>query len=840
PVLSTNDRAAMIQVYGAGPGANNIVTNTQDSGPGSLRAALYYAYDHPGTTIQFNIPQTDPGYSNNVFNILPTDAFPSLIKGTTLDATTEPVANNLLGPQILLNGALSRPPSVYSSGLMLKGTNCTVRGLTINNFLNFGILITGANASNNVVTGCYLGVDPTGTSPVTNGLPPLQIEAGATYNTVGGNTPAKRNIISGSAYQGLVIRDSGTTGNTIKGNYIGLNAAGTTALPNAWSGIEIYNAATSNTIGGTNAGEGNTISGNGNYGIAFSQSGVNGNAVLGNYIGLNPAGTAALPNTFAGIGIYGGASSNLIGGFAAGARNVIAGNLNDGIVVSDPATMGNQIIGNYIGVNPSGSSALPNVWSGIDIYNGSTANQVISNLVSGNGNFGVLVRGNFNSIWGNYVGVDATGTTALGNGYAGVSFYTPSLSNTLGGVTANMRNVIAGNKGQGVFFYSSPVTGNQVSGNYIGLNASGTAAVSNNWSGIELYLGCVGNQIGGLGGARNFISGNGNYGVSINNGSSTNYILGNTLGLNATNGGALPNAFDNIVCFGNAVGNQIGGTAPGAANIIAYAKNWGVDINDAGCTNDVIRGNCIFSNVFGGIYLSSTGTGGNHNLAAPTLSSAVVGTNTVINGTYSGTNGVIYQLDFYADTTSSLQGQTFLGTRTVTGTGAAAAFTANLGALLPAGRAVTAIATDPAGNSSRFSSAVTNSMTSTPNDGIPNAWRAYYFGGTGNSTNGTSYAAGDPDNDGLNNLQEFLSGTNPTNAASALRLTEVRGNGVTNTVVLNSANGIVYRVWARNDLLPGAWEILADQVVGTGSAITLIDPAAASLPRRFYRAQVLW
>ncbi len=106
PVLSAGDRAAVIAVYGAGSGATNIVSNTQDGGPGSLRAALYYAFDHPGTAIAFNIPVTDPGLSNSVFNIQPSDALPGLWGNTTLDATTEPTNSNPIGPEILLNGVL--------------------------------------------------------------------------------------------------------------------------------------------------------------------------------------------------------------------------------------------------------------------------------------------------------------------------------------------------------------------------------------------------------------------------------------------------------------------------------------------------------------------------------------------------------------------------------------------------------------------------------------------------------------------------------------------------------------------------------------------------------------
>ena len=108
---------------GAGPGATNIVTNTQDGGPGSLRAALYYAFDHPGTTITFNIPVTDPGLSNGVFNIQPSDALPGLWGNTTLDAGTEPTNSNPAGPEILLNGVLCHTASVYPNGLRFRGTN---------------------------------------------------------------------------------------------------------------------------------------------------------------------------------------------------------------------------------------------------------------------------------------------------------------------------------------------------------------------------------------------------------------------------------------------------------------------------------------------------------------------------------------------------------------------------------------------------------------------------------------------------------------------------------------------------------------------------------------------
>ncbi len=230
----------------------------------------------------------------------------------------------------------------------------------------------------------------------------------------------------------------------------------------------------------------------------------------------------------------------------------------------------------------------------------------------------------------------------------------------------------------------------------------------------------------------------------------------------------------------------------------------------------------------------------NLNLATPTLASAVVTTNTVISGTYNGTNGVVYQLDFYSDVTpaSTAESQTYLGSRTVTGTGGSAAFTANLGALLPTSRAVTATATDPSGNTSRVSTGVAVTMTSANSDGIPNAWRTQYFGTT--TTNAQTAAFADFDHDGVSNLNEFLSGTNPTNAASVFKLTAQNPVTTTNAVSWNSASGIVYRVFSRDDLSVGNWEILADPIIGNGTNVFLTDPAATVSAKRFYRAQVLW
>src|SRR5207253_1608750 len=106
-----------------------------------------------------------------------------------------------------------------------------------------------------------------------------------------------------------------------------------------------------------------------------------------------------------------------------------------------------------------------------------------------------------------------------------------------------------------------------------------------------------------------------------------------------------------------------------------------------------------------GIFLS----GGNRSAAAPSLTSASVGTNLTVTGTLSSIPSTTFQLDFYASPlpAAGAEGMTYLGTRSVvTSAGGSVSFTTNLNALISTGRVITATATDPAGNTSPFSGGV--------------------------------------------------------------------------------------------------------------------------------------
>lgn len=831
PVLSQSDRAGMAAVYGAGPAIGSVVSNTADSGPGSLRIALYYAFDHPGTKITFNIPKTDPNFNNRIFTILPTDRLPSLVNATTLDGTTQPINSNAPGPAVMLNGSLAVPPNSYANGLRLGGTNCVVENLIVNGFATYGIVIDSTNASDNTVEGCYLGTDATGTTAVTNMFSPMVIDDGAHNNTIGGTSAAQRNIISGSPDQGLVIRDPGSTNNLVIGNYIGLNAAGTAPLSNTWSGVAIFNGAQSNIIGGASATMRNIIAGNGEQGVTISDPGSTGNIIEGNYIGLNPGGTAAISNAWAGVNFFQGASGNIVG--ESGAPNIISGNGYQGILIQDSGSSNNIVEENIIGLNPAGTGAISNGWSGVEIYNGPQWNTIgPDNLISGNGNTGVIIDdgSSENTVSGNLIGLDVTGTTEIPNAWAGVELYITS-GNLIGGTGPGDGNVISGNGDQGILFYSAGPN-NLIEGNYIGLDISGLHQVANGYPGIEVYANSFGNIVGGELGARNYICGNDSSGISIDGGSGTNIVQGNSIGANVA-GASVPNLYQGIY-IDTAVSNLIGGTSLGAANFIAYSPYDGVDVFNAGASNNTIRGNTIVSNG-GGINIYY---GANASATAPTLSSATLGTNLTVSGTLAGTPSTTFSIDFYASPASSPEGAVYLGARNVTtSAGGSASFTINFSGVVAEHQVITATATDPFGNTSSMSGGITVSATDSAGDGIPNAWRVKYFGGT--TTNSTNCATCDADRDGVNNLQEFLAGTNPDSASSILKLlpvTEIKG---TPTVSFNSSAGIVYRVSFSDNLATGQWQILADQIIGTGGEIQIADTSAPGNQDRFYRLEVL-
>ena len=141
-------------------------------------------------------------------------------------------------------------------------------------------------------------------------------------------------------------------------------------------------------------------------------------------------------------------------------------------------------------------------------------------IISGFGGDGIEVTGNDDLVESSYIGIDSTGTKAMGNGEAGVAIIGGATDNTIGGTTAGSGNVISANAGDGVDDIDA--NSNVIAGNWIGTNAAGTAALANSGDGVYRRAVARPSSIGGTAaGAGNLISGNAANGVEINDSSGT-------------------------------------------------------------------------------------------------------------------------------------------------------------------------------------------------------------------------------------------------------------------------------------------------------------------------------
>ena len=461
---------------------------------------------------------------------------------------------------------------------------------------------TGVNVDGSVkslIQGNLIGTDITGTSAEPNNGIGVEVESGSTGNTIGGAAVGAGNVISGNTSDGVEITGSGTSGNVVAGITSAPTSPGPWQLP-TYVGVEIDTSASGNTIGGLTTapgtGAGNVISGNTFEGVLLSGAG---NLVAGNEIGTNAAGTAAIANRFEGVYVI-NAPDNTVGGTAAGAGNLISGNVGDGVLVQAADATGDLIAGNEIGTNAAGTAAIANN-AGVEIddasgdtIGGTTA--LARNIISGNTSFGVSfdLGGTGDVVVGSYIGTDVTGDVALPNG-GGVNIATSG--NTIGGTASGAGNLISGNTSDGVSISGAAATGNLIAGNLIGLNAGGTAAVANASDGVDIEA--PDNTVGGtVSGSANVISGNKQFGVIIYGGTNNapdNLVAGNFIGTNAAGTAAVANS-TGVGIENNTGTNTIGGTTAAAHNVISGNANDGVIIfSDAG----VIEGNFIGTDLTG-------------------------------------------------------------------------------------------------------------------------------------------------------------------------------------------------------------------------------------------------
>ncbi len=570
-------------------------------------------------------------------------------------ATRNSVSGNTIGGATAIGGTAS-PPGNGADGIYLNddaGSNTIGPANVISGNAQSGILIFGTNGQGggDLVEGNRIGTNGSGTGAIPpNGGNGVFIY-GTQKNTVSGNT------ISGNAQAGVSIFSPAPSApaqfNSISGNLIGVGSSGTDVLGNQSDGVDIFSG-NNNLIG-----PGNVIAGNVGNGVLIAQVSdvfANDNTVSGNDIGVGSDGSTKIANGLNGVFVENG-TGNVIGAAMGGQvsgtnvpsmpSNVISGNGGAGVEFSGAAP-GNFVLGNYIGVDSSGSYydssgnplGLGNGLAGVfvDDLGNVGSDETIGNSAPGAGNiiagsssgYGVDILGPAvpdtaagNVVQGNLVGVDRNSAPA-GN-ISGI-YVQNSARNTIGG-PGNAMNVISANSQAGVELTGLYSTQNEIQGNEIGTDITGSqrpggvAALSSVFP-IQTYgvfisapspslaAGAANNVI-----QQNVISGN-LIGINITGvGSGTgtgqgvpfgrDVISGNLIGTDRSGSAPNPN-FEYGISIDNSAANTVGGTASGSGNVLSANGVNGVEIfggtsqtspssgkSGAAAARNVIEGNLI-------------------------------------------------------------------------------------------------------------------------------------------------------------------------------------------------------------------------------------------------------
>ncbi len=722
------DRRVLATIY---------VTNTSDAGPDSLRDAINQANASVGIqdTIAFNIP------GSGVHTISPFTQLPTVTDPVTIDGYSQPGASpNSNGPglgdnavlQIELDGSLA---GSAASGLFVTAGNSTIQGLAVNSFDYFGIVLS--SLGNNVVAGNFVGTDATGMVAKPNRDSGILLTGSSYGNTIGGLSPASRNVISGNGDVNLNIQPS--NGNLIVGNFVGTDATGAAALASnpIRAGIFTYYC-NNNTIGGASANARNIISGNNGWGVEIAGS--LSNLIQGNFVGTDVTGTVKVANA------YGIAAWSTTGGTFGIIDNLISGNTDVGLYF-----YGGTAEGNFIGTDYRGTRAIGN-GSGVFMtaakLGGTTASS--RNIISGNTQGGILAINGDNVIQGNYIGTDISGTIAMGNGGNFGIYDAYGHNDLIGGSVPGAGNVIYSVYRE--ILVGGSTGGVSIQGNFIGVDKTGNVPVGDLNAGFGIDVeGCSNVQIGGSAPGAGNVIGNSRTGINLSN-SNNIVVQGNSIGLGADGTSPISNFFG-ILLNNGTTNNMIGGTTPGAGNTIANNLFVGVGLDQyflaPVTTGNAILGNSIFNtdvtntanqSFFGaglGIDINRTDLGqgtdgsnpndsldadvGNNNLQNyPVITSAVGGGGSyTVQGTLNSKPNSIFRVEFFSNSTVKpngySEGEHYLGfTNVTTDASGNASFDVTLATGSTAGKYITSTATDSANNTSEFSLAYQAPLNSSP------------------------------------------------------------------------------------------------------------------------------
>jgi CSLREA domain-containing protein len=614
-----------------------------------------------------------------------------------------------LAPGFSMNGI-----SVLSSTLVTIGGPSAGAG----NVFVGGLPIEVGGSGSAAIEGNYINVDASGSVVL---IDPATTLFGILLTGMTNATILRNVAVSNGA-----IRISGSTGTSVRGNVIGLDATGTTFLGGV-DGITVISS-TGTMIGGTSPGDRNVI---GCAGQRILLNTSTNTTVAGNYIGVNAAGTAAFaPLGVGGVRVTGTGVGNVIGGSAAGAGNVIAGSNstgNNGGAISLGTASSVTVLGNLIGTNAAGTAVLGNAGWGIRVNSGSPTiggtgpgegNTIAGTTASapGTAGYGIgffLNAGTGATILGNRIGTDVTGNTVLGNANGGILLNATAGTYVIGGSAAGAGNVISGNGTEIDLRGDANVT---IQGNRIGTNAAGTADINSSATGIlvnPLATSTRSILIGGAAaGEGNVISGFSSAAIDSSSNGGVLTIQGNRIGTDATGSAAIANFRGLSLARNNA-------TVSG--NLIVNSTDRGVAIGSG--TGIRLTGNSIYANSGLGIDLGSDGvtnndmgdadTGANNLQNYPVLISALAsGGMTTVSGSLDSTPNASFLVELFAnaggDPSGHGEGQTPIGGTTVTtNAGGNATFNVSVSGVAP-GSVISATATNLATNdTSEFSTNVT-------------------------------------------------------------------------------------------------------------------------------------
>ena len=509
------------------------VTNTSDSGPGSLRQAILDANASTDSAeIQFNIPTSDPGFVDvdsgiaggdsfrDVFRIQPTSRLPILNNagGFSIEINGASQTSNLgntnpFGPEIEIDGSLA---GENVSGLQANSHGVLIHSIVIGGFSQHGIQLLGNNAT---VRNSYLGTTATGLAANENASSGIA-SSNNTNITIGPG-----NVLSGN-WQGISL--GMTTNVSIFGNTIGLGADGETVIGNETSGINTIGS-TNVMIGGSESSDRNVISGNSGADV-FLQLATNTNVTIeGNYLGLTADGATGVGTS--GIGVrFENAESLTV------RNNVIASQTFAGMTGFGNDTV---IEGNHVGTNASGDAAIGIGVHGIEIGRGSYViggeDAAQGNVVVGAGQLGIRSLGFHDSIrvLNNKVGTSAAGSAALPNG-SGIS-----VDLTESDVAEVVGNLVSGNQQYGIGVFGQAAQQTVVRNNRVGVTADGRTALPNGSHGMVLHN-TADVLVDG-----NLVSGNGAHGLDIVSAREL-VVRDNRLGTNVVGDSAIPNSGNGV------------------------------------------------------------------------------------------------------------------------------------------------------------------------------------------------------------------------------------------------------------------------------------------------------